>query len=306
VAFLVKSRRSEADVTQARTFFREALSQTNGSPGASVSRIAVLLNASVADLAAKKPSEALQKLDLVRNPDWWRDIRSANFNSPYQQLGATLMAAECFSRGLALMSLAQTSDDRVDATEGICRCMKSSPTASYWQQVMFQRLSELGAVATAAGCVSVAPAMLRMVVSTRVLPDVDVGLGENMQAVARKLAAAGVSYETTGRELKRFDVPTFGFEVMGERGVIAIVLKDEKALPVKLRNRTPGGPVHELTIGMRLAQVERLLGRAQAGSIFTADAPKEYRFYPYVGLAVKYNAAGKVAKLIVVQAPRQT
>lgn len=305
VAFLVKEGRTADDVARARAFFADALGAAGANALSGMNRAAVLINAGVADAAGDNPAAALAKFDGVRKLDWWRLLRSPSFNSPYEQIGAALGSAECFNRQLALKSLARAPDESAEAMVGLCQCVRNSPAASHWQQVMLGRFNVPGVESPAQECASPPRRPLRVTVSASVLPNVDVRLGDRMREVTDKLTKLNVAYEVVGREFKRIDVPASGFEVLGSSDVLGIVFKDANALPVCVRDRSPTSPCKEFRVGMRQTQVEQILGTARGGTIYSTDTQSEYRFYPYAGLAFKYNNHARVARLVVVQAPRR-
>lgn len=110
----------------------------------------------------------------------------------------------------------------------------------------------------------------------------------------------------TGSKLVRWR-STRGVDVLGKDKVIAIFLTDEKGPGLKLQAAGASTKVREIRVGMSESEAEEVLKghRMDRTAQYLASRDERYRFYPSLGLAVRFGD-GRVRELALAQVPRVT
>ncbi|HEX8250593.1 MAG TPA: M48 family metalloprotease [Pyrinomonadaceae bacterium] len=305
LAYLLKPDREESDIEEARRLFSESYSPDAFSKESFISRAAVLINSSVADLAVNDAGAALKKLDKVKAE--YRLLSEQGELPQGVKLSAatdSILSAECFNRILAEMALAKDEESKKKAVAQTCQCIQKLPPASYWREI-YMRLTGIKEPFSEDFECTVSTSSIRMVASIQVAPGFTLALGDKMPDIIRRLTAKRSKFDITGRQPRKISVRSFGLEVVGENEVLAIILNAEKSPIIKIRHRALGEN-SELNVGLSRTEVEKMIGVAAAQiALFYENQSDQYWFYPYAGLAVKYDLNEKVSELVVVQASRQ-
>ncbi len=291
IAYLVRP--EGKDVGKASKYLEEAAAamMKDNSLGP-VSRATVLVNLSVADLAAGKT-------DLSD-----RYLGEAN------RLAGNVAAV----RGAILYNYAQEllqsgkENQRRNASDALYKYLKLASPASIWWKLGLDSYSKL---CSESGMRCETEQQIRATTTQgfRPLPPVEVGqgiriqLGDSIEDVLKRLGPAISIPIAREAKLNRYRYPKYGIDVIGTDQVVAVSLNGPAAPALKLQTQGPGGQARTLRVGMTELQVTQVLGPTSAeATVFNAEVP--YAFYPQLGIAARF-VQGRVAEWLVVILPRR-
>jgi tetratricopeptide (TPR) repeat protein len=184
-----------------------------------------------------------------------------------------------------------------------------SSTSSWWT-IAYDRYASLAKDLSStpksiSQLVNAAERTWRPVTGTVSVAGTFVGLGESTRDQLESLGEpATVQPIAGGANLKRYDFPAHGLSVIAARRVVAIVLDQAGAAPVRLQRRGLAAESADLRIGMPRADLEQLLGDSWvSSSTAIIDERIRHQFYDQVGVAVRYRE-GSVSEIILVVPPR--
>jgi predicted Zn-dependent protease len=140
---------------------------------------------------------------------------------------------------------------------------------------------------------------LRPVTSVEVSTNVRINLSDEVSEVTHKLGAVRPVPVVAGANLKRLSYPGRGMELLVTRRVVAIFLRGGM-LELKIQAAGLGARAAVLRLGMSAAQVQGALGSAYMAAPLS-DPNVFYKFYPGVGVAIRYDAADRVTELVVTK-----
>jgi hypothetical protein len=291
IAYLVRP--EGKDVNKARRYLEEAAAAAikDNSLGV-VSRASVLVNLSVAELAAGKAE--LSDMHLGQ----------ANRLAGYV---AVVRAAILYNYAQELLQSGKGNQKR-DASDALYKYLKLASPASIWWKLGWASYSRLCGQSginceTEQQIRAGATEGFRPLPSVEVRPGMQVQLGDSIQEVVKRLGAPISIPITREAKLNRFRYPKLGIDVVGDDQVMAISLNSRIAPSLKLQAQGSGGHARILRVGMTEPQVAQVLGpTASAATVFNPSVP--YRFYPHLGLAARF-VQGRVAEWLVVILPRQ-
>jgi hypothetical protein len=251
-----------------------------------MNRGAVLNNAAVALAAAVRGKEARERLKqaeaILRGRAW----------------PAT---AFTYNRALLLSQSADAADRALAAALLSDYLLAERPSSLWWDHAygLYTRLSSTPRPRDEFIRANRARHTLRPITSVEVAPHVLVTLSEKVGEVTKKLGAVRPVPAVPSTTLMRLPYPELGIELLATRKVEAIFIRED-APSLKLQSAGLGARAAELRVGMEAAQIHRLLGSYYEEAPVTNPAIY-YAFYPAVGVAVRYDHAGKVRELVVAQ-----
>jgi hypothetical protein len=187
--------------------------------------------------------------------------------------------------------------------------LRKTDSSLAWWQLAYQRYNALckqsGAVPkTENQLLSQATAGFRPVAALDVSRG-QIALGQNLVEVKRQLGAEAASTPVVrGTNVVRVEYPKLGIAVIGTDEVLAIVLCNDKASPVNLREMGLGTRSIQLQVGMTSADLDRLLGDSDYDFRQLIDPDLNYRFYSDLGIAV-LSQSGKIVELVISQIPKK-
>jgi hypothetical protein len=301
VAYLVNPD-GNPDLAKACKYLHEAAAMAKDDKQLDQStRAGILINAGVADLSAKHLKEGLEKIDLGERlgSQFFAGIFKTGVNSDLQ--GALL-----FNRA----SLAALATEKTKQQEGLRQFgeyLNSPYAAGAWWPLAYDRYVELSKK------LGVEPKKAkqfnkvfldshRLVSSVKLASGVTLALSEPISEAATRLGEKVPVFSRA--RLSRIRYPNHGIEVLATDTILAIHLLGDKAPAIPLRATGLGGKTQELRLNMTEKAFAEIIG-IEPGETRPLDDPKVmYRFYPFLGLAVRV-ANGKVIDLAVAQIPRK-
>lgn len=290
IAYLVRP--EGKDVTKASEYLEDAAAAMRDDSLGVVLRATVLVNLSVAALAAGKA-----------------DLSDKHLREAYRLAGnvAVIRAAILYNYAQELL-LSDKGNQKRDASDALYKYLKIASPASVWWKLGLDSYSKL---CSESGLTCETEQQIRAGATQgfRPLPPVEVRqgiqvqLGDSIEDVQKRLGAAPAIPIAIEAKLNRYRYPKLGIDVIGTDQVIAISLYSSVAPALKLQAQGAGGATRTLKIGMTQPQVVQVLGPTSfAATVFNAATP--YRFYPQVGLAARL-VGGRVAEWLVVILPRR-
>jgi Zn-dependent protease with chaperone function len=289
IAYLVRP--EGKDVPRASKYLEEAAAARDDSVGA-VMRATVLVNLSVADLAAGKA-----------------ELSDKRLREAYRLAGnvAVIRAAIMYNYAQELLQSGKEIQKR-EASDAMYKYLKIASPASVWWKLGFDSYSKL---CSESGMKCETEQQIRASARQgfRPLPPVEVGrgiqvqLGDSIEEVQKRLGPVTPIPIARDVKLDRYRYPKLGIDVIGTDQVMAISLTSPVAPALKLQGQGQGGQAKTLRVGMTQLEVAQVLGEtSQAATMFNRVVA--YRFYPQVGLAARFVRA-RVAELLVVILPRR-
>jgi tetratricopeptide (TPR) repeat protein len=302
VAFLVAPQGK--DVPRARQYFQEAVNQLPADKDlAPLARIAILINAGVADLAAGKDKECAGQFAKAQEA-------ARRFSADLPRASATfaLYCALCYNRALLAAASPEEARRRAAVAEFEQYLKLASPGSAWWP-LAYEQYAKLCKdldikAKEKTQLVSPTQALLRLVTSVKLKHDVTVTLNEPLADVMTHLGEGRPIPIVRGTKLVRLAYPDHGIELLAADRVLAIRLRGPKAPEVGLQGVGLGGGSKTLRLGMTQEELAGVL-KEQPFELRQLDKPDlEYRFYPQLGLAVRADE-GKLQELVIAQIPRQ-
>jgi len=291
IAYLVRP--EGKDVDRAGRYLNEAAAAVvkDASFGA-IARAAVLVNLSVAELAAGKA--------YLSDAHLGQALRLAG-NVP------VVRAAVLYNYAEELLQSGKDNQKR-EASNALYKYLKIASPSSIWWKLGLDKYSRLCSDAglhcdTEQQIRAGTNASFRPLPPIPIRPGVQVQLGESIAEVRKQLGPAVSIPIAKEARLNRYRYPKLGIDIIGGDEVIAISLSSSVSPPIRLQTQGPGGQASTLKVGMTEPQVAQLLGPASVeATVFSAAVP--FRFYPQLGVAARF-ANGRLAELLVVILPRQ-
>src|SRR5262249_30777938 len=150
--------------------------------------------------------------------------------------------------------------------------------------------------------------ILRLLTSIKLADGTTVTLGESVEEALARLGD-DKSVKTPvfpGAKILRIHFAERGLDILGKDKVLAVFLSGPKAPRLKIQNAGITGKAMELHVGMSEKEVNGILKDQRADlALRSIDTTKtRYRFYPDLGLAVRF-ADGRVEELALAQIPRR-
>lgn len=302
VAYLVAPQGK--DVAKARQYFQRAIDGMSDDRGLTpLANAAILINAGVADIAAGESNKCAAKFTKAEQA-----ARESANDLPRAPATFALFTALCYNRGL-LLAASPDETRRGDALPELERYLSTVSPASAWSILAYERYvklcSELGVKAKdRKDFQGPTQAILRMAASVKVKPGLEVALSEPVSEVTKRLGAGQRIPVVRGTKLVRLSYPDHGMELLVADRVLAIQLSGDKAPALPLRGIGLSSGTQSLRVGMSEQELDDAI-RNQPFENRVLDKPGvEYRFYPHVGLGVRFHA-GKVQEILVAQVPRR-
>jgi Zn-dependent protease with chaperone function len=291
IAYLVRP--EGKDVQRASRYLEEAATAAmkDNSLGA-VSRAGVLVNLSVAELAAGKAELSDRHLGQANR-------LAGNV--------AVIRAAILYNYAQELLQ-SDKGNQRRNASDALYKYLKIGSPASIWWKLGLDSYSKLCSE-SGMNCETEQQIRAGATQEFRPLPPVEVRqgvqvqLGDSIEEVQKRLGPAITIPIARDAKLNRYRYLKLGMDVIGTDQVMAISLNSRLAPALKLQMQGSGGQARVLKVGMTEPQVTQVLGPTSfAATVFNAATP--YRFYPQVGLAARF-VQGRVAEWLVVILPRR-
>jgi tetratricopeptide (TPR) repeat protein len=266
-----------------------------------VSRLAEDINLAVAYAALGDAEKAMATLSQVE---------TSLENSETNSLRGDIAVSNALAYNHALL-LAQSPDGQRQrlAIGELENYLRKTDSSLAWWQLAYQRYNALCKQSGAAPKTE-NELLSQTTVRFRPLAAVDViggqiALGQNLVEVKRQLGADVSSTPVIrGTNVVRVEYPKLGIAVIGTDEVLAIVLCNNKASPVNIREMGLGTKSIQLQVGMTNADLDRLLGDSDYDFRQLIDADLNYRFYSDLGIAV-LSQGGKIVELVISQIPKK-
>lgn len=289
------------DAATASKYLQEAVAAApNDSLLDPTGRVAILINAGVAQFAAGRQEEALSGFSRARDAaraafsaaDGPRTpgglLNSIEFNEAWLQTAGTASATQAAGAAKLEQWLA-----------------KASPASAWWP-LGYERYAKAMA---AAGRTPVPEATLRKrtgpafrpVAAVSLAGGLVVTLAEPASAVRSRLGKATETPVVAGQNVNWLAYPERGITVLAATEVLAVSLSGDKAPPLSLRPTTLGSPPVTVRVGMTADELIAVIGDDYEMKRLQEDAPA-FRYYRQLGLGVRVKA-GTVVELFVAQLP---
>lgn len=290
VAYLVRP--EGKGVEKASRYLGEAASAARNNRLHPTIRAVVLVNLSVANLAAGKADLSQQHL---------RDAHQLAGNVPV--IHATIL----YNRAQLLLQTGNAAQKR-EAAKALNAFLKLASPASIWWKLGLDSYNSLCGE-TGLKCETEQQIRASAKQVFRPLPPVEVAggmrvqLGDAIEDIQKRLGEVKSVPVARGTDLRRMSYTKYGIDVIGDQNVVAISLNSATSPALTLQYAGPGGQTKAVRVGMMLQQVTQVLGpMPYTTTVFSAAIP--YKFYPQVGLAARV-VGGRVAEWLVVMLPRR-
>jgi tetratricopeptide (TPR) repeat protein len=297
IAYLVHPD-GKPDVAKASRYLQEAATQTEREDDLDpLTRAAILINAGVADLAARRRDAGEKKFDQGEK------VGSRRFGGDARLFAHTAVASALrYNRAIALSA----ADKPADALRQFEEYLELSSAAGAWWPLAYEHYAALCKKAgreprTKADLSGPAVTRRRMVTSVRLGSGATLAVSEPVADAAERLGEKVPVVSRT--KLSRWHCPQHGVDVLATDRILAIHLVGDKAPPLQVRETGLGGKVTELRLNMPEAELNRVLADEVFDSRPLDDPKVPYQFYPRLGIAVRVKD-GKVSELAVAQIPR--
>jgi tetratricopeptide (TPR) repeat protein len=260
-------------------------------------RGAVLINASVANLANGQTELAARRLDQAGQIA--QEYPTLSGASDYNRALLALRASEGDQAGAR-----SVGDRRRYASTLLVNFLGATTPASVWWSLGYDRYAGLmkeqglepqGKQDFAAG----KQVRLRPIPSVEIAPGTLVTLSDRVELVKDKVKPL-VAVPVAGTTIEVLHHPPSGTDMVAGRRVVAIYLQGPQAPRLKVQPFGTGAPGSMLGIGMARAEVEKLLGKNYM--VAPLHHPEvSYYFYPALGVGIRYDRLGRVAELALAQ-----
>jgi predicted Zn-dependent protease len=287
IAFLVRP--EGRDLEQATKYLQQATQVISRGQSRHL-RPVVLVNLGVADLAAGRDDQSDQR---------FREAYIAAGND--QSIKATVL----YNYALAL--LRRGDENKGDAARVLFGYLQMSNPSSIWWQLAFEKYSKLCSE-QGLKCQTEQQIQAKAKPHYRPIPAVNLGggikvqLGDSMSEAQSRLGSARSIPVVRGTDLKRVRALGRGIDLIGADEVFAISLNSRRSPPLELQRTGTGAKRFTMRVGMPGLQVRQALGPGTVATVFDVRVP--YRFYPELGLAVRF-VQDRVAELLIVILPRE-
>jgi hypothetical protein len=290
---------------EAADLFRKAAgSAAKDSALSPLARLAVGINAAVAERAAGRPAEAIKRLDEIE-----AQARERREGLPGIPATASVLLAYRYNRAFLLADSAE--EEKKKAAEKMLKMYLTlvEPSSAWWP-LAYERYQSL--------CtdlkhkaepkeVFAGPARepeYRLSTGVRLGPGL-VSLGEPVGDVVKRIGEGDEVPVVRGTDLVRRKYPALGAQLLTSDRVLAIFLAGPSTPPLPLQRQGIGSGEASLRVGMSKADLEMVLAGKEFVNL-AIDRPGEpYRYYPDPGVGARL-AGDKVVELVVTQMPRRT
>ncbi len=300
IAYLVHAD-GKPDLVKACKYLDEAaaLAKKDDSLDAST-RAGILINAGVADLRANRIKEGLEKIDLGEKygSTFFAGIIKTGVNED-------LKGALLYNKA-SVAAQATEKPRQQEALDQFEQYLKSPNAAAAWWPLAYD--SYLG-LAKKLGAkprdrkefFKQEQRPHRLVSSVKLSSGVNLTLSEPITEAAARLGEKIPVFSRA--RLSRVRYAAQGVEVLATDKILAIHVVGDKAPPIPLRGYGIGGEIQEVRLNMPEKEFNRIVGDEPFDMRPLDNAKTLYRFYPYLGLAVRMEK-DKVTDLAVAQIPR--
>lgn len=290
MAYLVKP--EGTDVEKANLYLSEAANAASNYHIYPAIRSVLLINLSVASLAAGKP-----------------DLSKKHLSDAYRLAGnvAGIRATILYNHAQLLLQSGKPEQKR-EAAKALNIFLKMTSPASIWWKLGFDSYTGLCGepglqCETEQQIRAVAKQGFRPLPPVEVTPGMRIQLGDAIEDVEKRFGTSQNLSVMRGTELKRMNYTKYGIEVIGDQNVMAISLNSAASPALTLQSAGAGGQTRTVKVGMTMQQVTQVLGPPPyTVMVFSTTIP--YKFYPQLGLAARV-VGGRVAEWIVVALPRR-
>jgi hypothetical protein len=304
VAYLVHP--EGKDVKQADRWFTEALARYKKDPELRrnpLSFAALLNNAGVADLARGEVDAARFK---------WQTAAEVSQAAAFTPLVKTLEEALLYNQALLAARAPEAEGKRRAHKLLELYLLRSVPDSAWWALAYgdYARLAkESGLPARPRDELArrQVPTLVRLLTSVTVDGQAVTLSEPTAGAVGRLGKDAGVAMPLfPGSKIVRWRFAARGLDLLGKDKVVAIFLTSPKAPPVTVQATGLGARPRELRVGMTEKEANEVLKdqRSDRGLYALADPRVGYRFYPEIGLAVRFGN-DRVEEMAIAQVPRR-
>lgn len=290
------------DVGKATVYLQEAVaaveSDTTIDP---MARLAVLVNASVADMSGGHSAQSSQRLDeadKILNGPARRVVARNSITGPLLYNKALLFAGS------------STSSDKEKAESLLEDFLTSTSPASLWWDVgydLYVKLcTETGKIPKDKRTIQQETNVVyKPILSVSVGDEAELSLSESLAEAKRRLGECEIVPVVQGTNLVEMHYPSLGLNIVGTENVLAIRLSGPKAPALGLRLSGIAGPtIAKLHVGMTRQELSKLLGDVDYDMRELADPDVHYRYYRRIGLGIR-EKNGKIIEIVVAQIPER-
>lgn len=295
------------DAKKASQYFAQAIDHLQKDADARKNPLALaalLNNSAVADLAAGNVEETAAKLESAAR---------LTALGPALPISLTLEDGLLYNQAL-LEARSKGNSAKEKAARTLEKYLARASADSVWWTLAYDRYTKLAkelewTVKSRQVLQAKAdPTLLRVVASVK-LGKETVTLSEPVENAVQRLGkSAGVPLPLfPGSTIVRWRFAERGLDLLARDRVLAIFLTDPKAPPVILQGSGVGANKRELRIGMSQKQALDMLQdqRAQAEQQAIADPKVRFRFYPELGIGVRF-VNERLEEIAIAQIPRRS
>jgi hypothetical protein len=300
IAYLVHAD-GKPDLAKACKYLNEAAAMAKKDVTLDAStRAGILINAGVADLRADRVKEGLEKIRQGERygSTFFAGIIKTGVNEDLQ--GALL-----YNRASVAAQAAEKPRQQ-EALDQYEQYLQSPGAAAAWWPLAYESYlglaKKLGAEPKERNELAREEQRVHRMISSVKLPSgITLTLSEPVSEAAARLGEKAPVFSRS--RLSRIRYASQGVEVLATDRILAIHMRGDRAPPIPLRSYGLGGETEILRLNMPVTEFSRVVGNEPFDMRALDDATNLYRFYPYLGLAVRLDKE-KVTDLAIVQIPR--
>jgi Zn-dependent protease with chaperone function len=301
VAYLVHAD-GNPDLTKACKYLHEAAEMAKKDEQLDQStRAGILINAGVADVSARRIKEGMEEIDLGEKfgSQFFAGIFKTGVNPDLKNVLLYNKA-----------TLAAAAPEKTQQQEGLRQFeqyLQSPNGAGAWWPLAYERYAELSkklGVEPKKAKEFSKPTWIphRLVTSVTLASGVTLTLSEPITEAATRLGEKAPLFSRS--RLSRIRYPDHGIEVLATDSILAIHLVGDKAPAIPVHEGGLGAKAQLVRLNMPEKEFAEIVG-AEPFDVRPLEDPKIlYRFYPYLGLAVRI-VNDRVVDLVVTQIPRK-
>lgn len=288
------------DVVTANRLLQEAVAAApNDSMLDATGRVAIYINAGVAQLAAGRPDDAMSGFNQARVY-----ARSA-FRADGPRTPAGLLSAIDFNEGWLQTQPSAPAAQAEGAAKLEGWLAKASPASAWWQ-LAYDRYAK---AMTVAGKTPTPAATLRKRAAPTFRPIAAIPLAggdlitlsEPTNGLRTRLGRGVETPAVAGSDVKWLAYTERGVTVLASAEVLAVSISGDKAPPLSLRPTALGSPPVSIHVGMTFDEISAVIGDDFEMKRLQEGAPS-YRYYRQLGLGVRVKA-GVVEEFFIAQLP---
>jgi hypothetical protein len=290
------------DVGKATVYLQEAVAAVESDSTVDpIARLAVLVNASVADLSGGRTGQSSQRLDDAEQITEGLGRRAVARNS--------IMGPLLYNRAL-LFAGSPKNSDKARAVALLEQFLRSASPASLWWDVgydLYVKLcAEIGKTPKDKRTVQrETEVVYKPILSVSVGEGPELSLSESLAETKGRLGECEIVPVVQGTNLVEMHYPSLGLNIVGTENVLAIRLSGSRAPALSLRLSGIAGPtIAKLHVGMTGQELNKLLGEVDYDMRELVDPDIHYRFYRRIGVAVR-EKNGKVIEIVIAQIPER-